>query len=180
MKYRANPKGPLTARMRVFMIWETVKGTSLWASSWDCTRKRIPREILVQRRQQESQTSWASGLTRPRRLTKLRTTFLSLLANQWMIFPSPQSDRHKIVSDVDVHGVEANAQTQLSHLHELLYCLFFVLFIHFIFMRKHHSPFRFLFFFSVNELSRLWRHLMIIMLCICFLIFYTWQSTIAE
>ena len=94
-------------------------------------------------------------LTRPRRLTKLRTTFLSLLANQWMIFPSPQSDRHRIISVVDARGVKANAQTQLLHVHELLYCLFSVLLIHFIFMRKHHSPFRLLFQFLVNDSSRL-------------------------
>lgn len=32
---------------------------------------------------------------------------------------------------------------------------FFMLFIHFIFMRKHHSPFRLLFFFLLNDSSRL-------------------------
>ena len=165
MKHLANLQGALTARMRAFRIWKTVKGTSHWASSWDCTRKRIPREISAQRRPQGSQMSWASGLvyihipylnqililcrlTRPRRLTKLRTTFLSLLASQWMIFPSPQSDLHRMISVMDVHGVEANAQTQLLvprilYLHEYWALMpFFVLFIHFIFMRKHHSLFQ--------------------------------------
>ena len=45
-----------------------------------------------------------------------------------------------MISAVDVHEVEANAQTHL-YLHEFGYIAFLVLFILFIFMRKYHSHF---------------------------------------
>lgn len=52
-------------------------------------------------------------LTLPLHLTKLKTTFLYLLASQWTIFPSSQSDRRRLISVLDVHGVEANAPSHL-------------------------------------------------------------------
>jgi len=79
-------------------------------------------------------------LTRPRLLTKLRMTSLSLLASQWMIFLSPKSDRHRLISVVDLRWVEPNPLTHLPiqdllvlwilYLHEYfsvvgLDCLFF-------------------------------------------------------
>ena len=66
-----------------------------------------------------------------------------------------------MTSVVDVHEVEANAQTRLLvprilNLHEYgLYCPFFGAIYHFIFMRKHHSPFRLIISRTHHDLERL-------------------------
>ena len=105
---------------------------------------------------------------------------MSLLASQWMIFPLPQSDLHRMISVMDVHGVEANAQTQplvprILHLHEYwalmpFFCAIYPLYLYaqtplslstsaYGYSRTHHDS------------TRLLRLLMIIMFCICFLMF---------
>ena len=102
---------------------------------------------------------------------------MSLLASQWTTFPLPQSGRHMLVSVLDAHGVEANAQTHLpiqgllvlrvlyldeylSHSCWAVSIAFLVLFILLILMRKHHSLL--LLFTIVTYSPRPARHAMII------------------
>ena len=97
---------------------------------------------------------------------------MSLLASQWMIFPSPQSDRRRMTSVVDVHEVEVNAQIHLLVPHKLGFTAFFcAIYSLYLYAQTPLSLSTSAYMLIIHVLITTLRHFMIIMLCICFLIF---------